>query len=280
MYDIGDSVVLAVSIHDPAGALANAAAVVLTITLPDGTTVTPAVTTPPAVTGQYTVTYVPAQAGRYTVRWVATTPNDAHADVFNVRAAGSRALVALDETKLHLNIAASNTTNDVELRDHIEAVTDVIENIIGAVNRRTVVETRSGRGRPSLVLYEYPILSITSVLEHGQVVAPTGYSLDVESSILTRVSGYQDLYWLEGRNNIVITEVIGRVAINAAIQEAAKELARVNFRPQMGGTYTPFAGGVGDEFGPPTSGERRLGFYVPNRVMQMLTGSERPDGMA
>jgi hypothetical protein len=50
-YDIGDSVSLAWDVKDSAGVLANATTVTLTVTLPDGTTATPAVTNPPTVDG-------------------------------------------------------------------------------------------------------------------------------------------------------------------------------------------------------------------------------------
>ncbi len=72
-YDLGDVASLAVAITDSAGAAANAGAVVLTVTLPDGTTVTPTVTN--AATGSYTASYTPTLPGRHGVRWVATGAN-------------------------------------------------------------------------------------------------------------------------------------------------------------------------------------------------------------
>jgi hypothetical protein len=278
MYDLGESVTIAADVRDSDGDLANAATVTLTITLPDGTTATPVVANPPTVTGQYTVAYIPAQAGRYTWRFVAETPADAYADVFDVREAGSRALVSLADAKAHLNIAAANTTNDAELREHIESVTDVIEDICGPVARRTVVETYSGCGQPAIALNQTPIVSVTSVTESGQAVAASGYSLS-DGGVLTRVSGYTATRWTAGVNNIVITYVVGRPVVTASIREGAKELIRVNFRPQLGGNYSPFDGGRGDDTRP-GNGERRLGFFVPHRVMQLLNGNERLSGMA
>jgi hypothetical protein len=70
VFDLSDSVPLAVDIKDSAGALTNATTITLTLTLPDGTTTAPSVTNPPSVTGQYRVTYVPVQEGRHVVRWV------------------------------------------------------------------------------------------------------------------------------------------------------------------------------------------------------------------
>lgn len=276
MYDLGQTVRLAASVHDASGTLSNATTVTLTITLPDGTTTSPTVTNPPAQTGEYTVDYVPTQAGRHSWRLVATTPNDAYTDVFDVREAASRALVSLGDAKRHLNITAANTAHDAELREHIETTTDVIEDIIGPVVRRTVTETFSGRGTAELVLSYVPVISVTSVTEDGTAVDASGYSLG-DDGVLKRVAGYQSTGWRYGVNNITVVTVVGRVVVRSAIREASLELLRVNFRPQLGGNYSPFDASRSEDQG---SATRRLGFYVPNRVMQLLSGFEQPPGMA
>ena len=101
-YDLGDAVTLAIQVRDVNGTLANASAVTLTITLPDGTTTTPSVTNP--TTGNYTATYAPTTAGRYLARWVATGTNaSAFADDFEVMAAASAAAgITRDDLALEL----------------------------------------------------------------------------------------------------------------------------------------------------------------------------------
>ena len=122
MFDLGDVVPLAVNVKDTAGALANATAVVLTITLPDGTTATPSVTN--SSTGVYSATYTPAVAGRFGVRWVATGTNaSTYVDAFTVAAGAG--LISLDEVKAFLNI--TSTTNDEELREFVAAATVAAE---------------------------------------------------------------------------------------------------------------------------------------------------------
>ena len=87
-YDLGDVAALSVAITDTTGAAANAGAVALTITLPDGTTTAPIVTNP--ATGSYTAAYTPTQSGRFGVRWVATGVNAcAFTDTFTVAEAGT-----------------------------------------------------------------------------------------------------------------------------------------------------------------------------------------------
>src|SRR6266496_4414841 len=159
-YDIADSVPLAWDVKDAAGALTNATTAVLTITLPDGTTATPSVTNPPASTGQYRVTYVPTLEGRYEWRAVMTGPNASYGDVFVVRGNVSPALLSLADAKIHLQI--TGTTFDDELREYLEAATEVVEGYIGPVVRRTYTSRVSG-GRDVLILPHTQVLSVTSI---------------------------------------------------------------------------------------------------------------------
>ena len=99
MYDLGDPVVLNVTVTNAAGVPADATAVVCTITAPDGTPSTPSVNHT-AGTGVYSVNYVATQAGRHTVDWRATGSNaSAFTDVFDVRPAMSTQLISLSDAK-------------------------------------------------------------------------------------------------------------------------------------------------------------------------------------
>lgn len=72
-YDLGDVVTLTFEIRDTSGALADATAVTLTVTLPDGTP-QPLTPTHPS-TGTYQANYTPSATGRYVARLVATGAN-------------------------------------------------------------------------------------------------------------------------------------------------------------------------------------------------------------
>ncbi len=83
-YDLGDTARLAVQVTDSTGTLANATAVTLTVTLPDGTT-SGSLTPTNTATGVYQYDYTPSQVGRHGVRWVATGTNaGAFATTFEV----------------------------------------------------------------------------------------------------------------------------------------------------------------------------------------------------
>lgn len=274
MYDIGDTVPLAVDVKDSAGAAANATAIALAIILPDGTTLDPApsITNPPATTGRYVYDFVPTEAGRHHFRWTATDPDAAFTDIFDV-APATRGIVSLVDAKGYLKIPLTTTTLDDELRVTIGAVTSVIENVTGAVLVREVVETWSG-GRRGLVLCEGPIISIDEVTENGTALADSQWSLS-DTGILYRLAGaYTAGCWRAGLNNVQVTYTVGRPVATMNLVEAAKELIRINFRPQQGGNYSPFdRGEQGSD-----SGVWRLGFFIPHGVMALLQPDRDPGG--
>lgn len=270
-FDLGAVVPLGVTVKNAAGTATNASTITLGITLPDGTAAAPSVTNPPSTTGQYQYDYTSAQQGRHVVRWTSTNPVTAFTDVFYVRGAASLSLVSLTDIKKYLNIAAAVTDHDEELRDAEACACDVVEFYAGAQARRTVTaEKHSGRGQAGIVLRQRAI-TVTEVTENGTVLAAAGYSLS-DAGVLYRVAGYTDATWPTGRNNISVTYQAGAAnqIIRASVLDSVKELVRINFRPQLGGNYSPFDQGGTDDYGTPSGGQMRFGFFVPNVVMQRL----------
>lgn len=273
MFDLGDTVPISVLVYDNSTPpqLVNATSVALTVTLPDGTTTSPAMTNPS--TGTYVCYFPTTQAGRHAWRAVSTNPGTAYGDVFDVRSASvTPPIVSLADTKNYLNI--TTTSDDDELRGFIGTATAVIESYVGAVSRRTVVEKYNGDwNKPAIALRSRPIISVGSVVE-GQItlVAETDYTL-TDTGMLVRVAGPNtNLYprgWVYGINNVVVTYDVGRPVIGENILEAAKELIRWNWRPQRGGDGPSFDGGTTDVANP-TGGQIVLGFYVPNSVLERL----------
>lgn len=270
MWDLGDTVPLGVDVRNSAGVLVNAATIALTITLPDGSVLTPTPVNPS--TGRYEYDHTAAVAGRHLVRWLATSPNAAYTDVFDVDASPA-GIISVADAKEYLKIDPADTSQDEEVRGVVGGITAVVEDVCGPVVRRTVVERHHGAGS-AVALNQAPILSITSVTESGTLLAAADYSLD-DYAILTRVSGYTARRWPPGVNNVVVTYVVGRAVVAPHFIEAAKELVRINFRPQQGGNYMPFDSDGGDD-----QGLWRLGFFVPHGVLRLLAGDARPPGTA
>jgi hypothetical protein len=239
VFDLGDTVPLGVAIRDANDALVTPGAIVLTITLPDGTSVTP---TPATVsTGLYTADYVPVQAGRHLVRWTTTTPATAFTDTFDVDEAAPPLIIGLEEAKDFLNI--TDTSQDEELRAMIEGVTAVVESGdgkdfpgVGPVVRRTVTTVVRADGS----CYEYPlpttqILSLTSgaYLDGGGSVSLTGYTFD-DSILRAPYGGYlPSAPW-------TLTYVVGRPSLPSNIRMGALEILKLAWASQRGGDQPAF----------------------------------------
>ncbi len=266
MYDLGDDVPLAVNIRDTAGALANATAVTLTITLPDGTTTSPSVTN--TSTGVYTATYSPAVAGRFEVRWAATGANkSSFTDAFTV--ASGAGLISLDEAKAFLNI--TSTTNDEELREFVKAATVCAEKYSQrAMVRTSVTETHDGGGT-LIVLRRLRALSVTSITEGGTALGAGDYRLKFHGAAVERVSGIAPSYFTRGVDNISVTYVAGVTGDDLTLaSHAVKQMVKHLWATQRGAKRP----NTGDEW------ESGLGYTYPRRVMELLDPLSNSVGFA
>ena len=273
MLDVGDTHRLRWVSRDAGGNPVQPATVTLTVTLPDGTTDTSSVA--PSADGIHTYDYVVTQYGRHVVRWVATDPGDAFTDVFSAADPDWPVLVGLDEVRRHLRYRDDDHSDDEELRAFVASASAVVEDITGMVGRRTVVETNSG-GDWYIVLSRSPVVEVTRVVVDGQEI-DLGDCTWSPSGLLARRSGP----WPGGLHNVEVTYVAGRKAVPPNVHNGVLELIRINWRPQQGGNYSPFDGGHTDDFGnagleASLQGNLRLGFFIPNTVIQRLQPSSRP----
>lgn len=273
-FDLGDTVPLAADATDPAGTLTNATGAVLTVTLPDGTAVTPPVTNPPAVVGRYTVDYVSVQAGRHLARWVFTDPASAFVDAFDVRPAAPPLMLSLADSKRHLAIDPDDTDQDEELRDWIESVTAGVEHHCGAVVVREVVERHSFRCSPVRVLRTIPALSLTTVapiLNGGTSYEVADLDLDGETGIVQRLDGGQLLGPLR------FTYRAGRPVIPANLRIAGKIILTHLWRVKYGGSRGGVVGGS-EDFSV-TEQVPGFGYAIPNRALQLMEPHRLPPGV-
>lgn len=274
-YDLADTVRLTADSKDAGGTLANAATATLTITLPDGTTTSPAVTNPPAQTGQYTYDYTTVQAGRHGARWVFTTPNNAYTDSFDVREAAPPTILSLADAKAHLNIPSTTTTHDEEVRAWVESVTSGIEHLAGVCVRRTVIEKHDvpSHGVHTLALRRTPVLSLTSlvaVLSGGTDYTVADLDVDGPTGIVQRKDGGR-LY-----GPLRATYVAGRAVVPANLTAAAKVILQHLWRTQQG-PGRPQLGG--DDYSV-TEQVPGFGYAIPNRALQLLEPHRLPPGVA
>lgn len=260
-YDLGDVVALAVEVRDSAGALADATAVALTVTLPDATTATPVVAHPS--TGRYTASYTPAAAGRYTVRWVATGTNaSAYTDAFTVLDPAELGLVGLADAKAHLNM--TGTTSDEELRATLLAATVAAEDHLGRplrrVTRSQTFHAPAGNGR-GLVLDRTDIAAVTEVTADGTVLAATAYDADLNAGVL----------WAGSWDYPVTVEYTTAPVESPALRQAVLELTRHLWETQRGSMPMMPRGVDGmDAFNP------AMGYSLPRRVTELLAPYRMP----
>jgi hypothetical protein len=285
MFDSGDVVPLTVNIRDANGALANATAVTLTITLPDGTTTSPAPANPSV--GLYQADYVTVMEGRHVVRWVATGNNaSAYTDSFDVRPADPPLIMSLSAAKAALNLPGTETGDDEELRSLIEAVTATVEAYRGEVIAgRPISEPISvrddgmcgidgvyargggywaGRSSRRLIFTRTPILSVTSITRPLDGVTWTSADL----VIVDATSGVVSTYGAPFYGDLVASYVAGYQVVPANFTEAAKIILKHLWQTQQ----TP---GMGSRvFGGEdvTGGLAGLGFAIPNRAAELLGG--------
>jgi hypothetical protein len=250
-YDVGDPAPLAVNTRDAAGVLANVGAMTCTVTLPDQTAATPAVTN--ASTGLYTAAYVIVQAGHHTVRWVATGANAAATtDSFDVRPAANPVFMSLDDARKTLKLPSADTSRDEMLRDYIDAVTCVIEDMWGSVVPR-VWQEQHEPGLSTISLNHQPVIAVTAVSEYRgatpfavtQVATPdiaTAFSYTFDPATCTlerRTSGGYPMPWY---GEVWVTYTAGSTVIPGNVLLAGRELLRHLWqngqqagRPQLGG---------------------------------------------
>jgi hypothetical protein len=278
-YDLGDVVPLGITITDSTGANANASAVTCTITLPDGTTSTGSVTNPS--TGLYNCDFSPSQTGRHAVRWVATGTNaSAYVDDFLVRDFAELGIVGLAEAKEYLNIPATDTTNDEELRSFIDSASDLAESYVGQVlGRRTFTNELYDGGTEFIRIRNPKALSITSVYENDALVSSSNYVLDYTGQRLYRI-GSGTLYatnsygyWTAGMNNVKITYVAGYVNPPMAAKQGVLVIIKHLWETQRGAMNVMGRVLGGDElYSTPT-------YSLPRRAMELLDPTSFP-GMA
>ena len=269
-YDMGDQVVLAVTLADSTGAAANATLMQVTVTAPDASITGPTTVTASPL-GSYSYMYSPSMPGRHNVRWVATGANAAaYQDTFEVRALDDIPLVSLADAKAFLNI--TGTTYDDELRRFLDAATDTCERYAGrALRRRTYTENLDGSdlGANPIVLQWLPVLAVTSVQENGVTIDPSMYVLDDINGLLLRGGQWSPMPWQRGRGNVTVTYQAGYADPPPTAIEAVLVLLKHTWETQRGAMDARSVM-AGETYDPRTS------YAIPYRVREKLDALRIP----
>jgi hypothetical protein len=262
---------------------------VLTITLPDQTTTTPAVAA--TVTGTYepAAHYVTTQAGHHLWAWtVGGTYPGAYVDSFEVRAAPDPTITSLAEEREILKLAASDTSQDSVIRGYSQAVTEWIEYVCGPVVTQQVTEVVRAQGTV-LILSKSPvrtdigatldasgrrdgsttngIVSITPVLSYGFMYDLDQLLCDGPKGIVRHLAGLPFFYSGDPFSQFAVVYWAGRKIIPWGIYEAHKIALKHVYGVNRGGMASASASMAADE----ETVETGFGFSVPNRAAELLT---------
>lgn len=260
-YDLGDPVGLSVTTRNAADQVEDAGTVVLTIELPDETSVTPAITHAP-LTGVYSVNYPTTQVGLHRVRWLATGANaSSYPDAFNVFPANPEFVVSLRQALRKLRLTAPSADDIEDVREYMAAATAVIErHRCEVVAPRQVTEFVDCSGR-SLILRQTPVISLTSVASvDGSTVDVAGLIVSNPNAGIVR---YRTGGWFTGLYEV--TYRAGRTVIPSNYVRAALIIIE-----HLWQTERPFASGMDGAYDDSMHLVRGMGFAVPNRAIELL----------
>ena len=150
-------------------------------------------------------------------------------------------VLTLEEAKLALNIEQSDTSQDTELTFLVTAVSQRLDDLCGAIVKRTVTDEQYTGGGTSIFLRHAPAsatatTTISTVKEYsgGTLTTLTAealttstasdYSFDARLGVLTRRSTWSDVAF--GTQRVVVTYSPGRFASTDLVDKRFKEAAK------------------------------------------------------
>lgn len=252
-----------------------------------------------------TVSYTPsasdtATAGHYTSYWTVTFANAVvqrfptvgfnTVEVQENLETANQTIVELDDVKQYLNFPSTERSHDGELATLIAGVTPVVEGIVGPIVPRTYTAEAYDGGSPFIQLRHRPVISVSAVTEYwgsvaytlAQVATPDlgstySYSFEAGGRLVRRNAGGGTQAFPSGFGSVLVTYIAGRAVTPPNVRLATLELVRVNYQQtQQGGRPTFGSPGQEDSF----AGYQMLGFFVPNRVRELLASSKRAPSIA
>ena len=296
---VGNPVLLTFTLRDASGNPVNAVSTppVVTVTLPDLTTATPAVSN--AGTGIYQATYNTAEAGHHTVSWVCTdaTHPGGYADEFDVWpvAAGLVTnVLSFADAKAILNLSPTVTTYDDFVQKVNGSITDWLEWYCGKVVPATVTEELRVGGL--VVQLSHPpvtgLVAWTSVppqfsndttrvvpappspmfpvMVYGVTYPLSQLYCDPRKGTVRHTSGlpfyYGPFLWMYA---------CGYAVIPQNIRLAASVVLRHLYAIERGGPGVAAPGGADAE-----TTMTPFGFAVPNRALELLAPYQMPAAIA
>lgn len=171
-------------------------------------------------------------------------------------------IVTLDQAKQQLNIDPTDTSQDAELQQYVDGVTDAVEHYLGKVTaQRAVVDERELAYTYRFLLRNVPVISLTSVQTVDGLVTWDVANLHVntETGVVTVLSGPT----IGGL--VAVTYQAGYATVPTAYVRGALVILQHNWETQRG-VGAARAGVIGGEehYDPRTS------YSIPRKALEWL----------
>jgi hypothetical protein len=206
-------------------------------------------------------------------------------------------LVTLDDVKDHLDIDANDMSQDTRLQRFLDGATALIRDKVGAVVPESVTEWHRG-GAGTILLVEFPVLSVETVTEYGrnwadqddiendgsivltQVATPDqsdgeSYMVEVPKGTITRLNRFgRSIPFSNGTKAVQVSYTTGAASVPADIVLAILTDIEGLWRPSQN------SGGSGAFDSPDTGGGWGTPVGLFPRLDAVLKASNRVWGVA
>lgn len=186
--------------------------------------------------------------------------------------------VTLDEFKKHLNLTTGAGSEDAELTLALEAATEAIEQHVGPLVTREVIDRVYPSRNGYLILSQAPVVSVSSVTEVVDGVATAIVGLDVDTRVTLNGSGIFDLgHWATSARQYEVTYTAG-LGAEAAVPARFK-MAVMIVGEHLWETQRGRAGRNAGRFGTSEdeqSSDFLRGFAIPRRALELIEFDRQP----
>lgn len=209
----------------------------------------------------------------------------------NLTTPGGATIVALGDVKDYLNLPAASNAHDGELLRMIAGVTPVVEFITGPVIQHVYTNEMYDGGGAFIALRHRPVLMVNQVQEYRgpilytltQVQTPDqgtiySYQWDTLGRLVRRTVGGGITSFPPGMNQVYVTYTAGFASVPDNVRLGTLELIRVNYQQTQQAPRSQWGGGAGAVDDVP--GTQMFGFFVPNRVRELLAPNRRYPSIA
>ncbi len=197
-------------------------------------------------------------------------------------------VIPLEDARTACGFPITDTSRDDTLRIHLTGVTPILEDIVGPILPRDLVEWHDGGSATVKTLYA-PLTAVTAVSEsYGNYVRTLtaqpldgssfdayGYTVDLATGVLTRRASGVVVAFADGRSSIKVAYTAGRSTMPANLRSAARRLVRHLYQSEQQAATRPTGGG-----GPEPMAVTPTGFAVPRAVIELCGPDARIPGMS